>query len=183
MDGVLKSPADAVTTRYLQTARRSAQRKAKPRQDKLASESSGKKATTQKGMRKDLEIIPTNPRLCTPSFDTVRLLCRLASEMGWTLNELNRGWSFGYNTEHIANIIRNLPPDVLDCIKQASAYCRRNFWTKNESAGNRWIDRVGWKKCQYVCFSMLCRSERRIKLSTSSRLQHYHRSNRARHDL
>jgi hypothetical protein len=81
----------------------------------------------------------------TPPFDTVHALCRLASDRGWTLTELNRVWSFGYDPEHIASIIVNLPPTIHDCVQQASAfYCLSAIQTrKNKSVDDHTVAGTG----------------------------------------
>jgi hypothetical protein len=126
MDGTINySPADAVTTRFLQNARRSAERKTKQRRKKSAPENTGNISIQQ-------QFCQSTPHrgMFTPLQDRVHSLCRLASDNGWNLTELNRIWSFGYDPDHITSIIFNLPSCIHDCIQHASECWLRIAKTK-----------------------------------------------------
>ena len=126
-------PGDTVTTRFLQKARRSAERKGKPR---LASkredgQDSAKRSSTEKA-QVDHHIIPTQS-LCSElkqskdndilELEKNKKLCSLhefALSQGWTLPALHRIWSFGFDCDHVSTLLYSLPPSLLRCFSHVS---------------------------------------------------------------
>jgi hypothetical protein len=106
---MFRSPADTVTTRYLQRARRSAERKGKEVPKVKRSKIDD---LPQDGGR------PFNRRFLGLSHP-MSPLCEFAAKQGWTLPSLCRVWSFGFNPENIANLLSHLPPTILSSINQA----------------------------------------------------------------
>jgi hypothetical protein len=109
------SPADTVTTRYLQKARRSAERKIKTvnKSESICD----RQADPPQDLNATEEERPFRRRPC----DTVGSLCDYALSKSWNMPQLRRIWSFGYNTESIANIICNLPTSVQSSVEQVSS--------------------------------------------------------------
>ena len=111
------SPADLVTTRYLQQARRSAERKSK------------QNLSVAKETRHDLPEAPyhaeqdrcqsTRDPLEALPHNLVNSVCELASSQGWTLQSLRRIWSCGFSPESLAGLMRGIPPSMQTCVAQA----------------------------------------------------------------
>ena len=111
------SPADAVTTRLLQIARRFAERKTKKRRNlgtdiqrsnKRDVVDGIEKRSTTKFMRTSLDH--------TTHVASVANICRFALIQRWTLTQLNRVWSFGFHRDQLITLLHRLPPPLVGCI-------------------------------------------------------------------
>ena len=121
-------PADTVTTRKLQLARRSAERKGKPRSasnnaSKVFRPSSHKRCCSdklqscsdpqlQRTAQRHIMQIASSP---SKAEQGMLLLHEFALSQGWMLPALCRTWSFGLNCEHLLVLLRQLPPSMLRC--------------------------------------------------------------------
>ena len=128
------SPADTVTTRFLQKARRSAERKCKPRSEKIqdsrfsvkrGSQIVNKDGTTTQAL--DSTSAPeqaTQTETSRSKFlinsNRLRSVCEFASSQGWTLPSLHRIWSFGFDCDHVSTLLYSLPPSLLRCFSHVS---------------------------------------------------------------
>ena len=121
-------PADTVTTRKLQLARRSAERKGKSRQasnneSRVSGQLSVKRSFSDKT---DVCNHPRSPgttqchltkiKSSPPTAEQgIRLLQEFALSQGWTLPALCRIWSLGLSCEPLLSLFRQLPPSMLRC--------------------------------------------------------------------
>ena len=122
------SPADTVTTRKLQLARRFAERKGKPRPaSKKESRISGllsvnrsfsykADACNHTRSRGNLQCHSKQIKSLPPKAEKgILLLQEFALSQGWTLLALCRTWSFGLSCEQLLSLFRQLPASVLKC--------------------------------------------------------------------
>ena len=119
------SPADAVTTRRLQIARRSAERKTKPRRNLgMQSQRSDKRdvidgieiQNTAKFMRTSLDPTTHFELSNLTVTQCMANICRFAMNQRWTLTHLNRVWSFGFHRDQLLTLLQRLPPPIVGCI-------------------------------------------------------------------
>ena len=118
---VSASPADAVTTRRLQIARRSAQRKTKPTQgSRIKSRRSEKLSNQGQGdERNRANFMPTafNQTVLSTviAMQPATHIYRFMFDQGWTLVPLNRLWSFGFDGHQLMTLLQRLPTPSLTC--------------------------------------------------------------------
>jgi hypothetical protein len=114
------SAADGITARVLQKARRSAERKGKPRKIEKCS-------SRQIQQRIDGLFFHTNAR--TVGKFNVLSLCHFAHSQGWHLPQACRIWSSGFCPEIIVNILSQCPLSIKGGIGQAT-----QMWAKPSRA-------------------------------------------------
>ena len=121
-------PADTVTTRKLQLARRSAERKGKPRpasnkESRVTGQLSVTRSISDKADICNHSRSPgtaqcqlTQIKSSPPKAEQVFLLLQeFALSQGWTLPALCRTWSFGLSCEQLLSLFRQLPHSMLKC--------------------------------------------------------------------
>ena len=118
------SPADAVTTRRLKMARRSAQRKTKPNQGSstkgLRSGKLSNQGQSEEQTRSRAHFMPT--ALNQTALSTVTAMqpathiYRFSISQDWTLVPLNRLWSFGFHGNQLMTLLQCLPSAIVGCI-------------------------------------------------------------------
>ena len=119
---ILASPADAVTTRRLQIARRSAQRKTKPTQgSRIKSRRSEKLSNQGQGdERNRANFMPTafNQTVLSTviAMQPATHIYRFMFDQGWTLVPLNRLWSFGFDGHQLMTLLQRVPSPIVGCI-------------------------------------------------------------------
>ena len=121
-------PADTVTTRKLQLARRSAERKGKPRpaskkESKFWGHFSVERSCCDKtdicnhpGPPRTAQRLNTEIKSSPPKAEQgILLLQEFALSQGWTLPALCRTWTFGLSCEQLLSLLRQLPASMLRC--------------------------------------------------------------------
>ena len=102
---------ESITTRRLQMARRSAQKKPKSRAKSIETKSNSVQCGNYQTGKQLIHSVGTE-------FDVVQMSC-FSATLGWNLHPLRRIWSFGFKFEAIASILKQMPFSVQSCVQQS----------------------------------------------------------------
>ena len=111
------TPGDTVTTRWLQKARRSAERKGVKQRSAAGTESQG---FAKRGSSEQFGEGTEDETSASTVEQGLHFLCKFSSNQNWNMPALCRIWSFGFCCEHVSSLLNNLPPSILGCCRHVS---------------------------------------------------------------